>query len=225
MMELESVASIAGSMWSQWYGGTGVSGIHCRIRVRRGLKSASYLPLNTFRSCHPFPFSMVHMLAEHSTVLSWCYVELPLLFLNRTGSWYAGLTRCCAIRQKVWEARIELLPAYVCTQKIPLFSLFLIAKQDWEKLIIRRNETNMIMSSDESMDSSSDSDDASTEASSIVSTGDLTFVEDLCIASIALSFRVNRQIVVRMNWLRHVKSLLHENLFHVKYRMSLESFD
>jgi hypothetical protein len=83
----------------------------------------------------------------------------------------------------------------------------------------------MIMSSDESMDSSSDSDDASTEASSIVSTGDLTFVEDLCIASIALSFRVNRQIVVRMNWLRHVKSLLHENLFHVKYRMSLESFD
>ena len=75
------------------------------------------------------------------------------------------------------------------------------------------------------MDSSSDSDDAATEASSVVSTSDLTFVEDLCIASIALSCRANRQIVVRMNWLRHVESLLHENLFHVKYRMSLESFN
>jgi hypothetical protein len=46
---------------------------------------------------------------------------------------------------------------------------------------IRTNENNIIVSSDESMDSSSDSDDASV--------------------------------------------LLHENLFHVKYRMSLESFN
>ncbi len=32
-------------------------------------------------------------------------------------------------------------------------------------------------------------------------------------------------IVVHMNWIHHVESLLHENLFHVKYRMSIESFD
>jgi hypothetical protein len=44
---------------------------------------------------------------------------------------------------------------------------------------IRTNENNIIVSSDESMDSSSDSDDASTEASSIVSPSNLTFVEDL----------------------------------------------
>jgi hypothetical protein len=84
---------------------------------------------------------------------------------------------------------------------------------------------NESINSNESITSGSDFDDASSNASSIVSTSDLSFVEDLCIASIALSVRANRLIVVRMNWLRHVESLLHENLFHVKYRMSIESFD
>ena len=80
------------------------------------------------------------------------------------------------------------------------------------------------MISDESIDALSDSDEASSNASSVMSS-DMSLVEDLCIALIALSSRANRQIVVRMNWIRHVDSLLHENLFHVKYRMSVESFD
>ncbi len=54
------------------------------------------------------------------------------------------------------------------------------------------------MSSDESIDDISDSDDASTGASSIMSTSDLSLVEDLCIVSIALSLRANRQIAVQI---------------------------
>jgi hypothetical protein len=85
--------------------------------------------------------------------------------------------------------------------------------------------SNESIDSNESITSGSDYDDASCNASSVVSTSDLSFVENLCIASIALSFRANRMIVVRMNWIRHVESLLHENLFHVKYRMAIESFE
>jgi hypothetical protein len=71
-------------------------------------------------------------------------------------------------------------------------------------------------------DSSSKSDDASNDASAI---SDMSFAEDLCIVSLALSFRADRLVVARMNWHRHVQSLLHENLFHIKYRMSIESFN
>ena len=74
------------------------------------------------------------------------------------------------------------------------------------------------------MDSSTDSDDDSSSNVSS-SSSDISFAEDLCVASIALSHRVDRMIVVRMNWHRHVESLLHENLFHVKYRMSIASFN
>jgi len=76
-------------------------------------------------------------------------------------------------------------------------------------------------------DNSSDTDDASTAASSTVSSSgsELSFLEDLCIATLCLSSRANRLIVTRMNWDQHVQSLLHENLFHVKYRMTLPSFN
>ncbi len=60
-------------------------------------------------------------------------------------------------------------------------------------------------------------------ATSIVgsSDDDLSFAEDLCVASIALSFRAGRLQVQRINWILHCQLLLHENLFHIKYRMSL----
>ena len=76
-------------------------------------------------------------------------------------------------------------------------------------------------------DNYSGTDDASTAASSTVSSSgsELSFLEDLCIASLCLSSRANRLIVMRMNWDQHVQSLLHENLFHVKYRMTLPSFN
>jgi hypothetical protein len=54
---------------------------------------------------------------------------------------------------------------------------------------------------------------------------DVSFAEDLCIASIALSFRADRLAAARMNWNLHVQSLVDENLVHVKYRMSLDSFN
>jgi hypothetical protein len=77
------------------------------------------------------------------------------------------------------------------------------------------------------MDSSTDSDDNSSSISSTTSTSssDISFIEDLCIASTALSHRVNRLIVIRMDWRGHVESLLHENLFHIKYWMSADSFN
>jgi hypothetical protein len=39
-----------------------------------------------------------------------------------------------------------------------------------------------------------------------------------------LSVYANCLIVVQMNWMRHVRALLHDNLFHVKYRVSQSSF-
>ena len=54
---------------------------------------------------------------------------------------------------------------------------------------------------------------------------DVSLIEDICLASLALSFRENKLLAAQMNWHRHVQSLLHENLFHVKYRMSLSAFD
>jgi hypothetical protein len=72
--------------------------------------------------------------------------------------------------------------------------------------------------------SSDVADDSSTVSSSSQSS-DLSFIEDVCLASLLLSVRANRLIVTRMNWKRHVDALLHENLFHVKYRMLLPSFN
>jgi len=54
---------------------------------------------------------------------------------------------------------------------------------------------------------------------------DVSFIEDICLASFALSFRENKLSVGQMNWHHHVQLLLHENLFHVKHRMSLEAFN
>jgi hypothetical protein len=68
--------------------------------------------------------------------------------------------------------------------------------------------------------------DASDDASDDDSMGsDLSLAEDSCITSLALSSRANRLVVNRMNWHLHTQSLLNENLFHVKYRMSIESFN
>jgi len=85
------------------------------------------------------------------------------------------------------------------------------------------------MASDDSSSSSSmSSNDSSSDDtfSTFASSGsDVSFAEDLCIASIALCFRADRLAAARMNWKLHVQSLVHENLFHVKYRMSLDSFN
>jgi hypothetical protein len=50
-------------------------------------------------------------------------------------------------------------------------------------------------------------------------------MDDICLASVMLSVRANRLIVVQWDWMQHVEVLMHENLFHVKYRMSLSSFN
>ena len=71
-------------------------------------------------------------------------------------------------------------------------------------------------------DSSSESDNNSDEASI---SSDMSVAEDLCIASIALSFRADRLVVTRMNWHQNAQSLLHENLFHINYQMSIKSFN
>jgi hypothetical protein len=74
--------------------------------------------------------------------------------------------------------------------------------------------------------SSRTSSNASDDASDDDSTGsNLSLAEVICIASLALSSRAHRLVVKRINWHLHTQSLLHENLFHVKYRMSLESFN
>jgi hypothetical protein len=85
------------------------------------------------------------------------------------------------------------------------------------------------MASDDSSTSLSESsDDSSSDGTSgkcDSSDSDVSFAEDLWIASIALSFRADRLVAARMNWNLHVQSLLHENLFHVKYRMYLDAFN
>ncbi len=81
------------------------------------------------------------------------------------------------------------------------------------------------MDTDDDVSSNDNSSCESEDTASTVSDGDMSVTEDLCVASIALSFRSNRQIVIRMNWYHHCQTLLHENLFHVKYRMSFESFN
>jgi hypothetical protein len=54
-----------------------------------------------------------------------------------------------------------------------------------------------------SLSCASNEDDTSSTAS-LTSTGsDLSFIEDLSLASVMLSVHAYRLIVVRMNWLRH----------------------
>jgi hypothetical protein len=81
------------------------------------------------------------------------------------------------------------------------------------------------MNTDEDGSSNEDSSCETEYAASTVSDDDMSIAEDLCIASKALPFCSSQQIVMRMNWYRHCQSLLHENLFHVKYQMSFESFN
>jgi len=70
-----------------------------------------------------------------------------------------------------------------------------------------------------------DTSDDDESVSGLSRNSDVSLIEDICLASLALSFRENKLLVARMNWHRHVQLLLHENLFHVKYRMSLLAFD
>jgi hypothetical protein len=70
-------------------------------------KSASYLPLNTFCPCHSIPFRTVHMLAEHSVVLSRWYVSAVCPVPEQNRRLARGRAQCCAMRQKVREARKE----------------------------------------------------------------------------------------------------------------------
>jgi len=66
-----------------------------------------------------------------------------------------------------------------------------------------------------SLSCASNEDDISSTAS-LTSTGsNLSFVKNLCLASVLLSVHANWLIVVRMNWMWHVEALLHENLFTV----------
>lgn len=70
--------------------------------------------------------------------------------------------------------------------------------------------------------SSSESDNVSDEASAMRA---MSFAEDLCNTLIAQSFIADRLIITMMNWLHHIQLLLRENLFHVKYWMSIDSFN
>jgi hypothetical protein len=81
------------------------------------------------------------------------------------------------------------------------------------------------MNTDEDGLSNEDSSCETKDAASTVSDDDMSIAEDLCIASIELSFHSNQQIVMRMNWYRHCQLLLHKNLFHVKYQMPFESIN
>lgn len=58
---------------------------------------------------------------------------------------------------------------------------------------------------------------------SLASTSSDLSVADLCIASIALPFRADRLVAMRMNWYHHIQSFLYGSLFHMKYRMSITS--
>ena len=66
-------------------------------------------------------------------------------------------------------------------------------------------------------DSSDDDDDDDTDL--------LSVAEHLCLASALLSSRNNKITRSRIRWQQHVQLLLHENQFHVMYRMSLRSFN
>jgi hypothetical protein len=70
-----------------------------------------------------------------------------------------------------------------------------------------------------------DTSDDDESVSGLSLNSDVSLIEDIWLASLALSFRENKLLVARMNWHHHVQSLLHENLFHVKYWMSLSAFD
>jgi hypothetical protein len=90
-------------------------------------------------------------------------------------------------------------------------SLFLCSSDD--------SEYSMLLSCSSDVD-----DDSSTVSLSSIGS-DLSFIEDICLVSLLLSVRANQLIINRMNWQCHGDSLLHENLFHVKYRMLLSSFN
>ena len=66
-------------------------------------------------------------------------------------------------------------------------------------------------------DSSDDDDDDDADL--------LSVAEHLCLASALLSSRNNKITRSRIRWQQHVQLLLHENQFHVMYRMSLRSFN
>jgi hypothetical protein len=60
---------------------------------------------------------------------------------------------------------------------------------------------HMLLLGIDSEHSSHTSGNASDDASDDISTGsDMSFVGDLCIALLALSFRAERLVVMRMNW-------------------------
>jgi len=70
-----------------------------------------------------------------------------------------------------------------------------------------------------------DTSDIDESVSGLSCDSDVSFIEDICSASLALSSRENKLFVARMNWHRHFQSLLHEKKFYDKYRMSLAAFN
>ncbi len=71
------------------------------------------------------------------------------------------------------------------------------------------------MESDSTVSSKSDDDDNEL----------LDAVEVLCVAEAVLAWRTNRVIWSRLYWQHHVQMLLHENQFHLMYRMTIDSFN
>jgi len=53
----------------------------------------------------------------------------------------------------------------------------------------------------------------------------LSLAEDLCIVSALLACRTVRITKSRLSWSIHIQMLLHENQFHVMYRMTFDSFN
>jgi hypothetical protein len=71
------------------------------------------------------------------------------------------------------------------------------------------------MESDTSSSSSDDDDDDEL----------LDAAEVICVAEAVLAWRSNRMTRSRLRWQHHVQMLLHENQFHVMYRMTIGSFN
>lgn len=68
-------------------------------------------------------------------------------------------------------------------------------------------------------DSSADTDD---ECS--IGSNDDSFIDDSIVMSAFLAVRANRMYTALMDWHHYAKALVHQKLFHVKYRITFQSF-
>jgi hypothetical protein len=90
-------------------------------------------------------------------------------------------------------------------------------KKQWaEKNIYFKHSFSDQMETDTSS-SSSDDDDDDDEL--------LDAAEVICVAEAVLAWRSNRMTRSRLHWQHHIQMLLHENQFHIMYRITISSFN